>query len=90
MAVPRLIDTPRPGPEPLSPAPNRPPGRGISWQVWAGLATVYLFWGSTYLAIKFVIQTMPPLLSASGRFLLAALLLMGFALLRGSGLPTRR
>jgi len=33
-------------------------------------AAVYLIWGSTYLAIRYAIQTMPPLLMASARFLM--------------------
>ena len=34
------------------------------WQVWAGLWIVYLVWGSTYLAIRVVVETVPPFLSA--------------------------
>ncbi|MFT7838313.1 EamA family transporter [Saccharothrix sp. BKS2] len=38
---------------------------------WAALGVVYVVWGSTYVAIKFTIESMPPLLSAGSRFLLA-------------------
>ncbi len=38
-------------------------------------AAVYVLWGSTYLAIKYVIETMPPFISAGARFLLAGLTL---------------
>ena len=38
---------------------------------WACLATVYMVWGSTYLAIRVMVQTMPPLLAAGVRFGLA-------------------
>ena len=41
------------------------------WLVWAGLLVIYVVWGSTYLAIRLVVETMPPLLAASGRFLTA-------------------
>lgn len=51
-------------------------------------ATVYLVWGSTYLAIRYAIETMPPFLMASARFVVAGVLLMGWALLRGAGRPT--
>jgi drug/metabolite transporter (DMT)-like permease len=34
-------------------------------------AAVYILWGSTYLAIKYVIETLPPFISAGARFLLA-------------------
>lgn len=45
-------------------------------------AAVYLIWGSTYLAIRFTVETLPPLLSAGSRFLLAGLLLYAFARLK--------
>jgi drug/metabolite transporter (DMT)-like permease len=45
--------------------------------VWLGLATLYLAWGSTYLAIRVMVETVPPLLGAGGRFLLAGALLYG-------------
>src|SRR6202049_5218472 len=40
-------------------------------RVWLALATVYLLWGSTYLGIKFSIDTIPPFLMGSLRFLVA-------------------
>ncbi len=43
------------------------------WQVWAALLIVYIVWGSTYLAIRVVVETMPPLLTAASRHLLAGL-----------------
>lgn len=43
--------------------------------VWAALVVVYLVWGSTYLAIRILVETMPPLLSAGARFVVAALIL---------------
>jgi drug/metabolite transporter (DMT)-like permease len=45
--------------------------------LWTALWTVYLVWGSTYLAIKISVETLPPLLSAGLRFLTAGLLLAG-------------
>jgi drug/metabolite transporter (DMT)-like permease len=52
-------------------------------KVWAALGIVYFVWGSTYLAIKLAVETMPPLLSASVRFVAAAAILAGvLALLR--------
>lgn len=55
-----------------------PPG----WKVWLGLATVYLVWGSTYLAIRVMVETVPPLLGAGARFLLAGVGLYLFLLAR--------
>jgi drug/metabolite transporter (DMT)-like permease len=54
--------------------------------VWAALLVVYVVWGSTYLAIKVVVETMPPLLSAGGRFLVAGTLLAAVLRLRGTSL----
>lgn len=45
------------------------------WKVWTALGIVYVIWGSTYLAIAIVVQTLPPLLSAGLRFLVAGALL---------------
>jgi drug/metabolite transporter (DMT)-like permease len=42
-----------------------------AWQVWTGLGIVYVVWGSTYLAIRVLVETMPPLLSGGVRFMLA-------------------
>jgi drug/metabolite transporter (DMT)-like permease len=53
------------------------------------LATVYLVWGSTYLAIRVTDRTMPPLLMSSVRFLIAGAALYAFAS-RGRARPTRR
>jgi drug/metabolite transporter (DMT)-like permease len=45
--------------------------------VVVALLIVYVVWGSTYLAIAVVIETMPPLLTAGARFTTAGLLLLG-------------
>ena len=37
----------------------------------AAFAAVYIIWGSTYLAIRFAIETLPPFLMAGVRFLIA-------------------
>lgn len=53
-----------------------------TWKVWTALGLVYVLWGSTYLAIRYVVETLPPFLSASGRFGVAGLLLAVWLLLR--------
>jgi drug/metabolite transporter (DMT)-like permease len=53
------------------------------WQIWLALGTVYLVWGSTYLAIRVVVETMPPLLSAGSRHLVAGLIIFCLVALRG-------
>src|SRR2546422_9887569 len=57
--------------------------------VAAALATIYLVWGSTYLAIRVTDRTMPPLLMSSVRFLIAGAALYTFAS-RGRVRPTLR
>jgi drug/metabolite transporter (DMT)-like permease len=57
--------------------------------VVAALATVYLVWGSTYLAIRVTDRTLPPLLMSSARFLVAGAALYMFAS-RGRARPTAR
>lgn len=58
--------------------------------VWSALGTIYLIWGSTYLAIRVAVDTLPPFLMASVRFLVAGGILYGLTALRGSPRPTLR
>ncbi|MGQ0841139.1 EamA family transporter [Actinokineospora sp.] len=46
-----------------------------TWLAWAALGVVYVVWGSTYLAIRFTVESIPPLLSGGLRFLLAGAIL---------------
>ncbi|MFD3872897.1 EamA family transporter [Streptomyces sp. NPDC058623] len=57
--------------------PAAPPTGRITGAVWTALALVYVVWGSTYLGIRIVVETMPPFLSAGVRFIIAGLLLAG-------------
>ncbi len=50
-------------------------GISKSQLTWLSLWTVYLSWGSTYFAIAYVIESMPPLLAMGIRFLIAGILL---------------
>lgn len=56
----------------------RPSSAPAQWLVLLAFATVYVVWGSTYLAIKFAIETMPPFLMAGVRFTLAGIILFAF------------
>lgn len=49
--------------------------RHISITLIAAFAAVYIFWGSTYLAIKYAIETLPPFLMAGSRFVFAGSIL---------------
>lgn len=54
----------------------------------AAFAIVYVVWGSTYLAIHFAIQTIPPLLMIAARFLAAGSILYAWYRFRGGDRPT--
>ena len=55
-------------------------------RLWSALGVVYVVWGSTYLAIRVLVRSAPPLLSAGSRFLAAGLILAGIvAAIRGPG-----
>jgi drug/metabolite transporter (DMT)-like permease len=58
--------------------------------IWAALLIVYFVWGSTYLGIKIVVETLPPLLSAGSRFLVAGALLAAILAVRGKSLRIMR
>jgi drug/metabolite transporter (DMT)-like permease len=52
------------------------PGRAL---IIAAFAAVYLIWGSTYLAIRYAVDTLPPFLMAGSRFFVAGLILFAWA-----------
>ncbi len=62
---------------------------GFRWRLKVALAfaVVYLVWGSTYLAIRIGVETLPPLLFAGIRFLVAGVILAVFARLSGQNFP---
>ena len=53
-------------------------------QVLLAFLAVYTIWGSTYLAIRFAVATMPPFLMAGVRFLVAGAILYLWLRLRGA------
>lgn len=64
-----------------------PPARPSVPALLGAFAIVYLVWGSTYLGIRFAIETIPPFLMAGMRFLSAGILLLLGCALRGAPLP---
>ena len=60
-----------------------------AWGVIAAFAAVYVIWGSTYLGIRYAIETIPPYLMAGTRFVAAGLVLFVFARVRGAAMPSR-
>jgi drug/metabolite transporter (DMT)-like permease len=59
------------------------------YAIAAALAAVYLIWGSTYLAIRFAVETLPPFLMAGVRFTIAGAVLYGWRRARGFPAPDR-
>jgi drug/metabolite transporter (DMT)-like permease len=57
-------------------------------RVVPAFASVYLIWGSTYAAIRIAIETLPPLLMAGTRFLIAGAGLYLGSRMRGAQPPT--
>src|SRR4051794_25609891 len=53
-------------------------------------AAVYIVWGSTYLAIRFAVETLPPLLMAGARFVLSGAILLAWARFREGVAPPSR
>lgn len=49
---------------------------------------IYFIWGSTYLAIRYAVQTIPPFLMAGLRFFLAGVVMYGFLRLQGAPSPS--
>ena len=56
----------------------------------AAFAAIYLVWGSTYAAIRVAVETLPPLLMVSSRFLIAGGILYVVTRLRGAAPPSLR
>src|SRR5256884_6320447 len=56
-------------------------------KIWiiVAFAALYLIWGSTYLGIRFAIETIPPFLMAGTRFLIAGIIMYGIAWSQGIG-----
>ena len=59
-------------------------------KVWTALWAVYIIWGSTYLFIAIAVETIPPLLAVSTRFVLAGTIMATIVHLRGGSLRINR
>jgi drug/metabolite transporter (DMT)-like permease len=61
-----------------------------SLAIWAALIAVYIVWGSTYLAIRFAVESLPPFSMAGVRFVLAGAALYAWRRARGDAAPPGR
>ena len=68
-------------------SPVRKPKASLA-AIWAAMIVIYIVWGSTYLAIRFAVDTIPPFLVSASRFLLAGGLLFILRLKAGDRLPS--
>ncbi|HYP46906.1 MAG TPA: EamA family transporter [Propionibacteriaceae bacterium] len=76
------------GPRAPGSSPRRVPGQA-RWLPWAALVVVYVVWGSTYLAIRVGVETIPPLLLAAIRYLAAGAVLYPLAIRLGGAVARR-
>ncbi|MDX2163088.1 MAG: EamA family transporter [bacterium] len=70
----------------MSAVPAQRPAR---WLIILAFLTVYLIWGSSYIGIRFAVETIPPFLMAGTRFAAAGLILIAWSRVIGCPLPTR-
>jgi drug/metabolite transporter (DMT)-like permease len=59
-------------------------------KIWIALLALYIVWGSTYLAIRFAVETIPPFMSAGMRFLISGAILFIWRRAAGDAMPTAR
>jgi drug/metabolite transporter (DMT)-like permease len=57
-------------------------------KIWLALLALYIVWGSTYLAIRFAVETIPPFLHAALRFLISGAVLYVWRRMAGDAAPT--
>ncbi len=59
-------------------------------RIWAALIAIYLAWGSTYLAIHYAVQSIPPFIMTGTRFLVAGIILYIWRRLAGDPAPSAK
>lgn len=74
---------------PRSPSLNDGRSHASRAQIIAAFASIYLVWGSTYLAIRYAVQTIPPFMMGGLRFVVSGVILYLWARYRGASRPTR-
>jgi drug/metabolite transporter (DMT)-like permease len=74
--------------QPKNRKPADPSDRAYTLKLVLAFAAIYLVWGSTYLAIRYAVETIPPLVAAGIRHTIAGSILLAWVWLRGFR-PTR-
>src|SRR5438270_14014494 len=64
--------------------------RWMAVRVFLAFAAIYVLWGSTYLAIRVAVSTVPPLFAAGVRFTIAGCVLYAWSRIRGELAPSRK
>jgi len=62
--------------------------RGSRARILGAFAAVYIVWGSTYLAIRYAVQTIPPFVMVGTRFVVSGVILYAWSRWRGAPRPT--
>ena len=75
------------GPPPMPDRPA-PPARS-RFRMLLAFAVIYIGWGSTFLAVRIAVQTVPPFLVGASRNLVAGVVMVGLGLLSGAPWPPR-
>ncbi len=66
-----------------------PESTALRWRVMLSFFVLYIVWGSTYISMQMAVETIPPFVMGAGRFLIAGVILIAWARLRGVAWPTR-
>ena len=78
------------GPKQAGPGSKTSTANRTTAALVAAFAAIYLVWGSTYLGIRYAVETIPPLLMMGVRHLIAGALLYGWVRWRGTPAPKLR
>ncbi|MBM3124182.1 MAG: EamA family transporter [Chloroflexi bacterium] len=62
----------------------------MKFKIWGALLALYIVWGSTYLGIRFAVESIPPFLHAGIRFLASGMILVTWQRAAGNPWPTRK
>src|ERR1700728_5125770 len=93
MALIRNVKLKNIGGRPVIVSPPRKPAserdRGLAIKLALAFVAIYVIWGSTYLSIRYTVETIPPLVTAGIRHSIAGGIMLGWAWWRGFR-PTRQ